>query len=87
MYEPVHGSAPDIAGKNIANPLAMIQSLGMMLEYSFNETSLCVTLKKAISNILDQGYRTKDIATDRCEKILSTSDMGDAIINELGKLE
>ena len=87
MYEPVHGSAPDIAGKNIANPLAMIQSLGMMLEYSFNETNLCVTLKKAISNILNQGYRTKDIATDKCKRILSTSDMGDAIINELGKLK
>ena len=87
MYEPVHGSAPDIAGKNIANPLAMIQSLGMMLEYSFNETNLCVILKKAISNILNQGYRTKDIATDKCERILSTTDMGDAIINELEKLK
>ena len=87
MYKPVHGSAPDIAGKNIANPLAMIQSLGMMLEYSFNETNLCVTLKKAISNVLNQGYRTKDIATDKCERILSTSDMGDAIINELEKFK
>lgn len=87
MYEPVHGSAPDIAGNNIANPLAMIQSLGMMLEYSFNQTSLSIMLKKAISNLLDQGYRTKDLAKDNYEKILSTSDMGDAVINEIKKLK
>ncbi len=82
MYEPVHGSAPDIAGKNIANPLAMIQSLGMMLEYSFNEIKLNKILKTAINNILEAGFRTADIATTS-EKILSTSDMGEAIINEL----
>ena len=82
MYEPVHGSAPDIAGKNIANPLAMIQSLGMMLEYSFNEIKLNKILKTAINNILEAGFRTADIATTS-EKILSTSDMGEAVINEL----
>ncbi len=82
MYEPVHGSAPDIAGKNIANPLAMIQSLGMMLEYSFNKVNLNNLLKKTISKILDLGFRTADIANES-DKVLSTSDMGEAILDEL----
>ena len=83
MYEPVHGSAPDIAGKNIANPLAMIQSIGMMLEYSFNAFELNAQLKNCINNILKKGYRTQDIFNKPNEKKLNTSDMGDMIINEL----
>ncbi len=83
MYEPVHGSAPDIAGKNLANPLAMIQSIGMMLEYSFNSVALNDRLKNCINNILKKGYRTQDIFNSSTEKKLSTSEMGDIILKEL----
>ena len=83
MYEPVHGSAPDIAGKNLANPLAMIQSIGMMLEYSFSSLDLNNLLKSCINNILNKGYRTEDIFSNSNEKKLSTSEMGDMLIKEL----
>ena len=85
MYEPVHGSAPDISGKNIANPLAMIQSVGMMLEYSFDSPNYNNLIKHAINNVLINGYRTSDINEDG-KKVLSTSDMGDMIINELNEI-
>ena len=87
MYEPVHGSAPDISGKNLANPLAMLQSLGMMLEYSFNYADFNNLLKKSINNLLSKGYRTADIYTDQNEKKLTTSEMGDLVIDELNKLK
>ena len=61
MYEPIHGSAPDIAGKDIANPLATILSVSMMLRYSLNQTSLADKINAAVNVVLDQGYRTKDI--------------------------
>ena len=83
MYEPVHGSAPDIAGKNLANPLAMVQSIGMMLEYSFNSLDLNNLLKSCINNILNNGYRTEDIFSNSNEKKLGTSEMGDMLIREL----
>ena len=82
LYEPVHGSAPDIAGKGIANPIAMIGSFGMALRYSFNLGELADRLEKAISNVLEKGLRTADIAGGAA-KILSTSQMGDAILSEL----
>ncbi|MGH6862691.1 MAG: isocitrate/isopropylmalate family dehydrogenase, partial [Methylocella sp.] len=81
-YEPVHGSAPDIAGKGIANPIAMIGSFGMALRYSFNLGELADRLDNAISDVLDKGLRTADIAGG-AGKILSTSQMGDAILAEL----
>ncbi len=84
MYEPVHGSAPDIAGKNIANPLAMIQSLGMMLEYSCESLDLKKLIQNAINSILDQGYRTADISSNE-NIIIGTSEMGDLLIDELNK--
>jgi 3-isopropylmalate dehydrogenase len=62
MYEPIHGSAPDIAGKDIANPLATILSVSMMLRYSLNQAELAEKIDSAVSDVLDQGYRTKDIA-------------------------
>src|SRR6202040_2820584 len=62
LYEPVHGSAPDIAGKGIANPIAMIGSFGMALRYSFNLGELADRLDKAISDVLEKGLRTADIA-------------------------
>ncbi len=82
MYEPVHGSGPDISGKNIANPLAMILSVAMMLEYSFSEKKLSNIIHKSVSAILDKGYRTKDIM-DKNSKEVSTDDMGDLVLKEL----
>ena len=86
MYEPVHGSAPDISGKNIANPLAMIQSVGMMLEYSANSSELNKLIFRSINNVLENGYRTRDILNKK-DKLISTSEMGDIIINELDELK
>jgi len=85
LYEPVHGSAPDIAGKNIANPIATILSLAMMLRYSFDAGSHADLLEKAIVNVLAKGLRTADIMSEGSQK-LGTTQMGDAILAELGKL-
>jgi 3-isopropylmalate dehydrogenase len=82
LYEPVHGSAPDIAGKGLANPIAMIASFGMALRYSFGLAAVAERLDAAIANTLFAGSRTKDIASDGC-RLVSTSEMGDAIVAEL----
>lgn len=82
MYEPIHGSAPDIAGKNVANPLATILSVAMMLRYSLNETALADRIEAAVSIVLDQGLRTADIYTDGSQKV-STSEMGSAVVAAL----
>ncbi|MGD8927241.1 MAG: 3-isopropylmalate dehydrogenase, partial [Thioalkalispiraceae bacterium] len=82
MYEPIHGSAPDIAGKNIANPLATILSVAMMLRYTLNETALADRIEKAVSDVLDDGLRTTDIYSEGMTRV-STSDMGSAVINKL----
>ncbi|MCW6507903.1 3-isopropylmalate dehydrogenase [Lichenifustis flavocetrariae] len=84
LYEPVHGSAPDIAGKGIANPIAMIASLAMALRYSFHKPDLAARIEAAISAVLDQGMRTADIAA-KGEATVSTSAMGDAIVAEIRK--
>jgi len=78
LYEPVHGTAPDIAGKNIANPIATIASVAMMLRYSFKLDAEADAVERAIERVLAEGYRTQDIFTDGM-KLLSTSEMGDAI--------
>ncbi|MTI16806.1 3-isopropylmalate dehydrogenase [Rhodobacteraceae bacterium RKSG542] len=85
MYEPVHGSAPDIAGTGAANPIAMIASFAMALRYSFQMIAEADMLEKAISNTLDKGLRTKDIAKAG-EATISTVEMGDAILAELKAL-
>jgi 3-isopropylmalate dehydrogenase len=85
LYEPVHGSAPDIAGKGIANPIAMIGSLAMCLRYSFGLGEAADKIEKAIANVLAQGLRTADIRGD-ARSIISTSQMGDAVREELQKL-
>jgi 3-isopropylmalate dehydrogenase len=85
MYEPVHGSAPDIAGKGIANPIAMIASFAMCLRYSFNMIAEADHLEKAIATVLDQGTRTGDIMAEGCRQV-GTSDMGDAILKEFQAL-
>jgi len=82
LYEPVHGSAPDIAGKGIANPIAMIGSLGMALRYSFDLGDLADRVDAAIAGVLAKGIRTGDIAGD-AEETVSTAQMGDAILAEL----
>lgn len=85
LYEPIHGSAPDIAGKNIANPIATILSLGMMFRYSFSFAKEADLLELAVENVLNSGVRTADIANVGEAKI-SCSEMGDKIIQELQKL-
>lgn len=85
LYEPVHGSAPDIAGKGKANPIAMIASFGMALRYSFEMIEEADLLDRAISATLDSGRRTADIWSDGRDKV-STSEMGAAIIAELDRL-
>ncbi len=85
MYEPVHGSAPDIAGKDIANPLATLLSFGMMLRYSFNMATEANLLDQAVKNVLDGGLRTGDIMQPGKAKV-STTVMGEAIVRELDKL-
>ncbi len=84
LYEPVHGSAPDIAGKGIANPIAMIASFAMALRYSFNLLDAATRVEAAISAVLDQGLRTADIAA-KGQGTISTPAMGDAIVAELKK--
>ncbi len=85
MYEPVHGSAPDIAGKGKANPIAMIDSFGMCLRYSFNRGAEADLLQKAITNVLEKGLRTADIMQAGLQQV-STGEMGDAILAELDNL-
>ena len=82
MYEPIHGSAPDIAGQNIANPLATILSVSMMLRYSLNEPALAERIDAAVESVLDQGLRTADIDSNGCRKV-STCEMGDAVIKAM----
>ncbi|MBN8967505.1 MAG: 3-isopropylmalate dehydrogenase [Rhizobiales bacterium] len=85
LYEPVHGSAPDIAGKGLANPVAMLTSFGMALRYSFDMGKLADSIDKAIANVLDQGIRTGDIKSEG-SKVVSTTQMGEAILKEIQKL-
>src|SRR5580693_2268676 len=82
LYEPVHGSAPDIAGKGIANPIAMIASFGMALRYSFNLSKQADLIDQAIAATLAGGLRTADIKSEGT-KVVSTSEMGQAIVGEL----
>jgi 3-isopropylmalate dehydrogenase len=82
MYEPIHGSAPDIAGQNKANPLATILSVAMMLRYTFGEQEQAQRIEHAVGKVLDAGMRTADIHSDDM-KLVSTSGMGDAVIAAL----
>jgi len=82
MYEPIHGSAPDIAGKNIANPLATILSLSMLFRYSLEEISIADKIEAAVNQVLTDGLRTKDIFTSDTT-LVSTEEMGDAVLAAL----
>ncbi|NOQ93576.1 MAG: 3-isopropylmalate dehydrogenase [Methylophaga sp.] len=82
MYEPIHGSAPDIAGQNVANPLATILSASMMLRYTLDEPAMADRIEAAVSKVLDQGLRTADIYSEGMTKV-GTSEMGDAVVAAL----
>ena len=82
LYEPSHGSAPDIAGKNIANPIATVLSAAMMLRYSLDLDKEAEAVENAVQKILKDGYRTVDIMSEGCKKV-STSEMGDLLVKAL----
>ena len=82
MYEPIHGSAPDIAGMNIANPLGTILSAAMMLRYSFDMSAEADAIEAAVNKVLDDGYRTGDIMQDGCNKV-TCSEMGDLVTERI----
>ena len=82
MYEPIHGSAPDIAGMNIANPLGTILSAAMMLRYSFDMAKEADAIENAVNRALDDGFRTGDILQDGCKKV-PCSEMGDLVAERI----
>ena len=86
IYEPIHGSAPDIAGQGVANPVATIASAAMMLRYSLNEIEAATKIEDAIKKALSEGYRTQDIASFDAKEVCSTSEMGSIIANFASKL-
>jgi 3-isopropylmalate dehydrogenase len=83
MYEPIHGSAPDIAGKGVANPLATILSVAMMMRYSLNRADLADRIEAAVGSVLDKNLRTSDIMATGCVEV-GTVEMGGAVLTELG---
>ena len=83
LFEPVHGSAPDIAGQDKANPIATILSLSMMLKYNLNKPELSNKVESAVQKILSEGYRTGDIYTNEDQTLVSCSKMGDLIIERI----
>ncbi len=82
MYEPIHGSAPDIAGQGVANPLATLLSVAMMLRYSLDEPAAADRIEAAVGRVLDQGLRTPDIAAEG-QPTVGTAEMGDAVVAAL----
>ena len=82
MYEPIHGSAPDIAGMNIANPIGTILSAAMMMRYSFDMPAEADAVEKAVNDVLDAGYRTTDIMSEGKTKV-SCSEMGDLVAERI----
>ncbi|MGH8667038.1 MAG: isocitrate/isopropylmalate family dehydrogenase, partial [Burkholderiales bacterium] len=82
LYEPIHGSAPDLAGKNAANPLATILSAAMMLRYTFDRTDAAERIERAVRTVLQQGYRTADIHEAEARQV-GTAEMGDAVVAAL----
>jgi 3-isopropylmalate dehydrogenase len=82
LYEPSHGSAPDIAGKGIANPLATILSAAMMLRFSLNQEASALRIEAAVKKVLEQGLRTADIYSQGTTRV-STQEMGDAVVKAL----
>jgi 3-isopropylmalate dehydrogenase len=85
LYEPIHGSAPDIAGQGIANPLAMISSTSMMLKYALHEEEASLKIDNAIKKSLAQGYRTADLSAYGAKEVCSCSEIGDIIAGFVSK--
>jgi 3-isopropylmalate dehydrogenase len=85
LYEPIHGSAPDIAGKGVANPLAQMLSFAMLLRHSFDMEEDAALIERACTNVLASGLRTADVMAPGCAKV-GTQVMGEAVIRELDKL-
>ncbi|RIY31326.1 hypothetical protein CKF54_06885 [Psittacicella hinzii] len=84
LYEPAGGSAPDIAGQDIANPIAQILSAALMLRHSFNQEQAALAIEQAVQTVLAQGYRTRDLASGKAEeKVVTTSQMGELISQAL----
>ncbi|MGN1276622.1 MAG: isocitrate/isopropylmalate family dehydrogenase, partial [Floccifex sp.] len=84
LYEPIHGSAPDIAGKDIVNPIACILSAAMMLQYSFDLIDEAKDIEQAVNAVLDQGYRTQDMMSENM-KLVGCKQMGQLIVDEIVK--
>jgi 3-isopropylmalate dehydrogenase len=82
MYEPIHGSAPDIAGKDMGNPLATILSVAMMLEHSFHQSQAAQSIERAVERVLEEGYRTADIYSEGSTKV-GCSKMGDLVVERI----
>ena len=82
LYEPIHGSAPDIAGRDIANPLGTILSGALLLRHSLGLEQEAAAIERAVSQVLDEGYRTADMMADGCTKVGCTA-MGDAILERI----
>lgn len=83
MYEPIHGSAPDLKGQNVVNPIATILSAAMLAKYSFNRNDIYKCIENAVKSVLKDGYRTKDILNSDTEKLVTTSEMGDLIASKI----
>jgi 3-isopropylmalate dehydrogenase len=83
MYEPVHGTAPDIAGQNKANPLATILSVAMMFKYSLDQPAAAEAIEQAVAQVLDAGHRTSDIADETTQNVLGTKEMGELVLERL----
>ena len=86
LYEPIHGSAPDIAGQGIANPIATISSAAMMLKYQFGEEAAAKRIEDAIKKVLKEGYRTRDLASYDAKEVVTTSEMGSLIAQYASEL-
>jgi 3-isopropylmalate dehydrogenase len=82
LYEPVHGSAPDIAGQGLANPLASINSIALMFRHSFHLESAAQAIEKSVENVLNDGYRSADLVSKR-SKIIGTAEMGDQVVKNV----
>jgi 3-isopropylmalate dehydrogenase len=84
LYEPIHGSAPDIAGKGIANPLGTIATAAMLLRHSFQREQEAKAIEQAIANVLQAGYRTADLKRGSGQKLVGTEEMGNLVLEAIG---
>ena len=86
LFEPIHGSAPDIAGQGISNPIATILSASMMLRFALGEENAANRIEQAVANVLKEGYRTKDLSAYGAKEVCSTSEIGSIIANQVAKI-